>query len=190
MHQISDGERRRVQIVQGLMAPWDILLLDEVGPHSLSISEVCSMTERIFPYLQVTVDLDVLVRQNLLEFLKAECAERNATVLYATHIFDGLDGFPTHVAHIQLGTTTQPEPIPWPITSEDVPGVPKGVLQDMENTNRAGSRMLALALRWLKEDKQVRHEFEERGDLRARGRKKNAPETTDSETFYRKYDYW
>ena len=47
MHQISDGERRRVQLVMGLMAPWDVLLLDEV-----------------------TVDLDVLVRDDLLNFLK------------------------------------------------------------------------------------------------------------------------
>lgn len=166
MHQISDGERRRVQIVSGLMAPWEVLLLDEV-----------------------TVDLDVLVRSQLLEFLKEECAERKATILYATHIFDGLDGFPTHVAHIQLGTTTQPEPIPWPITSEDIPGVPKGVVKEMENPNRAGSRMLALALRWLKEDKEVRQALEAKGDLRSRGRRKGVVETTDSETFYRKYDY-
>ncbi|CAG8735495.1 3227_t:CDS:2, partial [Ambispora leptoticha] len=39
MHQVSDGERRRVQLVLGLIQPWDLLLLDEV-----------------------TVDLDVLVR--------------------------------------------------------------------------------------------------------------------------------
>ena len=31
MHTISDGERRRVQLTMGLMQPWDILLLDEVG---------------------------------------------------------------------------------------------------------------------------------------------------------------
>lgn len=31
MHEVSDGERRRVQIVSGLMAPWEMLLLDEVG---------------------------------------------------------------------------------------------------------------------------------------------------------------
>lgn len=30
MHEVSDGERRRVQIVSGLMAPWEMLLLDEV----------------------------------------------------------------------------------------------------------------------------------------------------------------
>lgn len=31
MHAISDGERRRVQLVMGLMGEWDVLLLDEVG---------------------------------------------------------------------------------------------------------------------------------------------------------------
>jgi CCR4-NOT complex subunit CAF16 len=30
MHQISDGERRRVQLCFGLMSDWDVLLLDEV----------------------------------------------------------------------------------------------------------------------------------------------------------------
>jgi CCR4-NOT complex subunit CAF16 len=34
MHAISDGERRRVQLVMGLMSPWEVLLLDEVCfPH-------------------------------------------------------------------------------------------------------------------------------------------------------------
>ena len=31
MHAISDGERRRVQLVMGLMGEWDVLLLDEVN---------------------------------------------------------------------------------------------------------------------------------------------------------------
>ena len=31
MHAISDGERRRVQLVMGLMGEWDVLLLDEVS---------------------------------------------------------------------------------------------------------------------------------------------------------------
>ncbi|KAI8925321.1 P-loop containing nucleoside triphosphate hydrolase protein [Entophlyctis helioformis] len=77
MHQISDGQRRRVQIVLGLMEPWDVLLLDEV-----------------------TVDLDVLVRTDLLNFLKRETEQRGASIVYATHIFDGLGGWPTHVAHM------------------------------------------------------------------------------------------
>ncbi|KAJ3308258.1 CCR4-NOT regulatory complex component [Boothiomyces sp. JEL0838] len=80
MHAVSDGQRRRVQIVLGLMEPWDLLLLDEV-----------------------TVDLDILVRADLLAFLKRETETRGATILYATHIFDGLGEWPTHVAHIAEG---------------------------------------------------------------------------------------
>lgn len=58
MHAISDGERRRVQLCMGLMEPWDLLLLDEV-----------------------TVDLDVQVRSDLLEFLIEETKTRNATII-------------------------------------------------------------------------------------------------------------
>jgi len=58
MHQISDGERRRVQLVMGLMGEWDVLLLDEV-----------------------TVDLDVLVRAELIDFLSNESKTRGATIL-------------------------------------------------------------------------------------------------------------
>lgn len=39
MHAISDGERRRVQLVMGLMADWDVLLLDEVTALFVCIAE-------------------------------------------------------------------------------------------------------------------------------------------------------
>lgn len=77
MHQVSDGQRRRVQIFLGLLRPFKILLLDEV-----------------------TVSLDVVVRQDLLRFLRTESETRGATILYATHIFDGLDDWPTHVHYL------------------------------------------------------------------------------------------
>lgn len=80
MHIVSDGERRRVQILLGLMNPFDVLLLDEV-----------------------TVDLDVLVRADLLNFLKHETEVRGSTILYATHIFDGLNEWPTHMLHLRNG---------------------------------------------------------------------------------------
>jgi ABC-type uncharacterized transport system ATPase subunit len=64
MHQISDGERRRVQLCMGLMGQWDVLLLDEV-----------------------TVDLDVLVRSELLAFLIKESEERGATIVCESHDF-------------------------------------------------------------------------------------------------------
>jgi CCR4-NOT complex subunit CAF16 len=37
MHQISDGERRRVQLCMGLMTEWDVLLLDEVRHTSSGV---------------------------------------------------------------------------------------------------------------------------------------------------------
>ncbi|CAG8750054.1 13115_t:CDS:2 [Dentiscutata erythropus] len=81
MHQVSDGQRRRVQFVLGLLEPWDLLLMDEV-----------------------TVDSDVLVRTDLLNYLKKETETRGATIVHATHIFDGLGDWPTHIAHIKRGT--------------------------------------------------------------------------------------
>lgn len=80
MHKVSDGQRRRVQICMGLLHPYKVLLLDEV-----------------------TVDLDVVTRMDLLEFFKEECVERGATIVYATHIFDGLEKWATHLAYIQDG---------------------------------------------------------------------------------------
>jgi len=77
---VSDGERRRVQIVLGLLQPFRVLLLDEV-----------------------TVDLDVLARLSLLSYLKRESDIGGATIIYATHIFDGLSDWPTHAAHLHLG---------------------------------------------------------------------------------------
>lgn len=41
MHNISDGERRRVQLCFGLMVPWDVLLLDEVFLRSLVPCRAC-----------------------------------------------------------------------------------------------------------------------------------------------------
>ncbi|KAG1361516.1 Kinesin-like protein KIN-10A [Cocos nucifera] len=80
MHKVSDGQRRRVQICMGLLHPYKVLLLDEV-----------------------TVDLDVVTRLDLLDFFREECEQRGATIVYATHIFDGLETWATDVAYIQDG---------------------------------------------------------------------------------------
>jgi len=77
---LSDGQRRRVQVAMGLLKPFKVLLLDEV-----------------------TVDMDVLGRLDLLAFLAEECETRGAVVVYATHIFDGLQGWATHLAHVSKG---------------------------------------------------------------------------------------
>ncbi|GJJ07542.1 hypothetical protein Clacol_001744 [Clathrus columnatus] len=109
MHAISDGERRRVQLVMGLMSEWDVLLLDEV-----------------------TVDLDVLVRHDLLDFLKRENTDDNTR----------------------------------------------------------GSMLHAISLKWLKEDRQYRRQQEEAGNMsKSRGARRDQTVPSDSEIFYRKYDY-
>jgi len=80
MHAVSDGQRRRVQLLMGLLRPRRLLLLDEV-----------------------TTDLDLLARQDLLDFLREESEARGATVLYATHIFDTLDEWATHLVYLVAG---------------------------------------------------------------------------------------
>ncbi|KAF8655218.1 hypothetical protein AX16_003125 [Volvariella volvacea WC 439] len=152
MHTISDGERRRVQLCFGLMVPWDILLLDEV-----------------------TVDLDVLVRDDLLKFLKSDSEARGATILYATHIFDGLNDFPTHIAHMRFGGFVTP-PTPWPDAASRL-GLPP-----------SPRTLYDIALHWLKEDREYRRKLEREG-RKLRGARRDEIVPTDSETFYKKYDY-
>ncbi|CAE7196644.1 unnamed protein product [Rhizoctonia solani] len=128
---------------------------------------------------KVTVDLDVLVRDDLLAFLKEESETRGATILYATHIFDGLNTFPTHVAHMRFGQFVS-EPAPW-LQQQTEPGLPSPA---------SGSTLHALALRWLKEDREFRRQEEVAGrSNKTRGAKPDTGVPTDSEVFYKKYDY-
>jgi CCR4-NOT complex subunit CAF16 len=80
MHAVSDGQRRRVQLLLGLMRPRDVLLLDEI-----------------------TTDLDLIARQDLLAFLREETEVRGTTILYATHIFDMLDRWATDLIYLVGG---------------------------------------------------------------------------------------
>lgn len=125
MHAVSDGERRRVQLAMGLLRPWNILLLDEV-----------------------TVDLDVVVRARLLDFLKRETEERGATIIYATHIFDGLSEWPTHLAHMHLGR----------ILTVDEHDLEKALAEEESEEGgrfkraRKNGYLLELAVEWLTSD--------------------------------------
>ena len=119
MHAVSDGERRRVQLAMGLLRPWDVLLLDEV-----------------------TVDLDLLARTRFLDWLKQETERRSATVVYATHIFDGVGGWPSHLVHMCLGKVKE-----WGKVEEFASTVAekgKGV--------QGHSALGGVVLKWLQED--------------------------------------
>jgi CCR4-NOT complex subunit CAF16 len=88
MHAVSDGQRRRVQLLLGLMRPRQVLLLDEI-----------------------TTDLDLIARQDLLAFLREESELRETTILYATHIFDTLDRWATDVLYLAAGKVVVDAPI-------------------------------------------------------------------------------
>lgn len=77
MHMVSDGQRRRVQLFFGLLRPYKILLMDEV-----------------------TISLDALVRWNILNWIKKDCIERGALCIYATHIFDGMNEWCSHLVYL------------------------------------------------------------------------------------------
>ena len=80
MHRVSDGQRRRVQILLGLLGRVGLLLLDEV-----------------------TADLDLIARARLLDFIAEESADSHLTVLHATHILDGLEAWATHLVYLEEG---------------------------------------------------------------------------------------
>lgn len=77
---LSDGQRRRVQLFCKLLPERELVLLDEA-----------------------TNSLDVLSRASLLAFLRQESEVRGCTVVFCTHIFDGLDGWATDIAHLDGG---------------------------------------------------------------------------------------
>merc|ERR1719321_1933007 len=70
---ISDGQRRRCQLLECLAEERQIYILDEI-----------------------TTDLDLYARENLLGFLRRE---KEATIFYATHIFDSLSDWATDVLY-------------------------------------------------------------------------------------------
>ncbi|KAK7242766.1 ATPase [Aureococcus anophagefferens] len=103
--ELSDGERRKVQLFVAL-APegLELVLLDEA-----------------------CVDLDALVRDDLMAYLEAQ----RYAVLYATHVFDGLDDWPTHVLDVRKGAVAAT--LPWAAPGE-------------------GGRLFELCRGWLLED--------------------------------------
>lgn len=85
---MSTGEKRRVQVLHGLLPEATLFLLDE-----------CS------------TDIDVVERRTVLEMVKKEVMERNGCCLYATHVFDGMDDWATHVALMRGGRLLQFLPV-------------------------------------------------------------------------------
>jgi CCR4-NOT complex subunit CAF16 len=73
---ISDGQRRRCQLLECLAEEKSVYILDEI-----------------------TTDLDLYARENLLRFLREESEQKGATIFYATHIFDHLAEWATDILY-------------------------------------------------------------------------------------------
>jgi CCR4-NOT complex subunit CAF16 len=57
---------------------------------------------------EVTTDLDVIARGDLLAFLRAQSA---STIVYATHILEGLEDWATHLAYLHDGRIQLMQPL-------------------------------------------------------------------------------
>lgn len=143
MHQLSDGQRRRVQIFLGLIRPFQVLLLDEI-----------------------TTSLDVCVRQDLLRWLVKESEQTGATIVYATHIFDGLDDWATHLYYL-----TDRGDCGW-----------QGKMEDLElyhklKADHHPAKMLAIAENWLRQELEANRRLNRKE--RAQGAVVLMPDPTD-----------
>merc|ERR1719181_2034823 len=85
---ISDGQRRRCQLLECLAEEKKVYILDEI-----------------------TTDLDLYAREGLLAFLRRETESKGATIFYATHIFDSLADWATHFLHFSKARVTKCSPI-------------------------------------------------------------------------------
>jgi len=94
----------------------------------------------------VTADLDILARQALLGFLREE-SESGCTVVYCTHILDGLDGWATHVLRLRSGArpcevlSVDKAPESWKLFG----AVHEMLVQDAEEDVRAAGEVRAAA---------------------------------------------
>ncbi|KAL7493571.1 hypothetical protein ACHAWT_004984 [Skeletonema menzelii] len=82
MNECSDGQRKKVRLMFKLLKPFQIAIIDEFA-----------------------ADLDIFSRKRFLDYLTKECEERGASVVFATHIFDQVDLWASHVAFMQLDGT-------------------------------------------------------------------------------------
>lgn len=87
LNKMSSGQKRRVQILHGLMAARKVILLDESA-----------------------TDIDVAERVTLMNFVAGECERLGACCIYATHILDGVESWATRIVMMSNGELVRDEP--------------------------------------------------------------------------------
>lgn len=97
--------------------------------------------------------MDVVGRLDLLDFFKQECSERGATIIYATHIFDGMETWPTHMAYVENGKMIR-----------------GGAMNEITGLQR-DKKLLHTVEVWLREEKENRRKREQDGGEKVPQRK-------------------
>ena len=80
MHKVSDGERKRVQIMLNLLKPFKLVIIDE--------------------FLN---DLDIIVKDRLFQYLDKEIKLHDGSIVFATHVFDNMHNWATHIIFMENG---------------------------------------------------------------------------------------
>ena len=124
MHRVSNGQRRRVDLLLSFLRNPKVVLLDEV-----------------------TSDLDILTRQRLLAWLETQTKAKKMTVIFATHILDGMTEWASHLLFIS------PRKLRCFEALKDVPHWKQALKA------RPHSPLLWLSEKWLKEDEKAAQEL-------------------------------
>lgn len=104
LNAISEGQRKRVQLYLNLLRPFKVCLLDEI-----------------------TVNLDLLVKDRFMNYLKLETTRRRCCIIYVTHIFDGLEEWGTKLIYIR------PDDVVTISDVGDIPNIYRYLLSNFKN---------------------------------------------------------
>ena len=116
--------------------------------------------------------LSVCVRQDLLKWLVKESDERGATVIYATHIFDGFDDWATHLFYL-----TNKGDCGWQGKPSEL-----DLYKKLKAENYIGGYMLAIADHWLR--KELEENKKRKRLEKAQGAKVHELDPTDRQGGY------
>ena len=92
----------------------------------------------------MTAELDVLSRADLLRFLRAESEESGVTIVYASHVLEGLASWATDMIFLSPGRVRFAAPMPDAIAGGSEPSS-----QGSEHRDT----LHALCERWMREDR-------------------------------------
>lgn len=108
LNSVSEGQRKRVQLYLNLIQPFKVCLLDEI-----------------------TVNLDLLVKDKFMNYLKRETEKRECCVIYVTHIFDGLEDWGTKLLYMRMDKEIEISDI------KDIPNIYRYLLEKFKHESKS-----------------------------------------------------